>query len=69
MVILNSYKINSLDKQESTAKLIRVRFLQGPLQNKEWIYNSEKIKIVRIGRSKTVEIVYRDESVSKIQCT
>jgi pSer/pThr/pTyr-binding forkhead associated (FHA) protein len=50
-------------------KIIKVKFLQGPIQNLEMSFNSKDKKIVRIGRAKSAEIVYKDESVSRIQCT
>jgi pSer/pThr/pTyr-binding forkhead associated (FHA) protein len=50
-------------------KILKVRFLQGPHQNQEKTFNSREKKIVRIGRSKQAEVVYKDDSVSRIQCT
>lgn len=50
-------------------KIVKIRFLQGPHQNQEWSFNSRDKKLLRIGRSKSAEIVYKDDSVSRIQCT
>ena len=50
-------------------KIIKIRFLQGPHQNQEKQFNSKDKKIIRIGRSKQAEVVYKDDSVSRIQCT
>jgi len=50
-------------------KIIKIRFLQGPDNKKEHVFTSREKKTICIGRSKTNEIVYRDDSVSRIQCT
>jgi len=53
----------------SVNKILKVRFLQGPHQNQEKSFNSKDKKIVTIGRSKQAEVVYKDDAVSRIQCT
>lgn len=50
-------------------KIIKIKFLQGPHQNQERTFNSKDKKIIRIGRSKQAEVIYKDDSVSRIQCT
>jgi pSer/pThr/pTyr-binding forkhead associated (FHA) protein len=49
-------------------KTIRIKFIQGPFENKEWYFNPDDTKIIRIGRSIENEIVFKDESVSRLQC-
>ena len=56
-------------EDEKKGKKIKVRFLQGPHQNQDWTFIPAEKKIVRIGRSKSAEIVYKDDSISRIQCT
>jgi len=56
-------------EDEKKSKSIKIRFLQGPHQNQDWNFNPADKKIVRIGRSKSAEIVYKDDSISRIQCT
>ena len=62
-------KINLIKKDDKIPKSIKVRFLQGPHQNQDWTFNPKEKKIVRIGRSKSADIIYKDDSVSRIQCT
>lgn len=50
-------------------KIIKVKFIQGPYQNKEKSFSSKDKTQVRIGRAKEAEILYKDDSVSRIQCT
>jgi hypothetical protein len=49
-------------------KTIKVKFLNGPYKNNSFVYNANSKPIVRIGRSRSVEIPLRDCSVSRIQC-
>jgi hypothetical protein len=49
-------------------KVIKIKFLQGPHMNQEYVYNANTKQVVRIGRSRNAEIPYRDDSVSRIQC-
>jgi hypothetical protein len=61
---------NEKQQQATTGeKIIKIRFLQGAHQNKERAFSSKEKTIIRIGRSKEAEIVYKDDSVSRIQCT
>jgi len=48
-------------------KLLRFKFLIGHLKNKVLQFDPKDNKVVRIGRSKQSEVVYRDESVSRFQ--
>ena len=66
---MGKVKLFFITKDEKKTKSIKVRFLQGPHQNQDWLFSPTEKKIVRIGRSKSAEIVYKDDSVSRIQCT
>jgi hypothetical protein len=35
----------------------------------ESTFNSDNIKVIRVGRSKKAEVECKDESISRIQCT
>ncbi len=37
-------------------------------ENKEWFFNPDDTKLIRIGRSKENEIVFKDIRVSRVQC-
>jgi pSer/pThr/pTyr-binding forkhead associated (FHA) protein len=43
--------------------------LQGPYVNKEFVFYSNIKDMIRIGRSRTAEIMYKDDSVSRVQCS
>jgi hypothetical protein len=49
-------------------KYVKIKFLQGPYANKEFIYYSNMKDVIRIGRSKQAEILFKDDSVSRVQC-
>jgi hypothetical protein len=50
-------------------KSVKIKFLQGPYTNKEFIFQSNIKDLIRIGRSRNAEIVYKDDSVSRVQCS
>ena len=49
--------------------VLKIKFLNGLLEKKQFEFNSQKFSFIRIGRSKNCEILYKDVSVSRTQCT
>jgi len=49
--------------------VLNLRFLFGMYKKKIFTYNPKDHKLVRIGRNKAAEIVYKEDSVSRIQVT
>jgi len=47
--------------------LLKFKFLIGSLKNKMYTFDPKENKVVRIGRSKQSEVLYKDESVSRFQ--
>ncbi len=43
--------------------------MQGPYINKEFAFNANVKDQIRIGKSRTAEIIYKDDSISRVQCT
>lgn len=39
------------------------------MELKERTFDSQEIKLIKIGRSKDAEVICKDESVSRIHCT
>jgi len=64
-----THMLLQVQKETDGNKIVKIRFLQGPENKKEHSFSSAEKKQIRIGRSKTNEIVYKDDSVSRIQCT
>lgn len=55
-------------QRDDNSKDIKVKFLQEK-QNKESVFNSKTKQNITIGRGDKCDIVYKEESVSKTQCT
>jgi len=47
--------------------ILRFKFLIGHLKNKIFTFDPKENKVVKIGRSKQSEVMYKDESVSRFQ--
>jgi pSer/pThr/pTyr-binding forkhead associated (FHA) protein len=60
----NTHIIVYKTKQDN---MLRFKFLIGHLKNKVFNFDPKDNKVVRIGRSKQSEVVYKDESVSRFQ--
>jgi len=62
-------KIYILKNIAFCGKIIKIKFLQGLLKEKEFNFDSNKIQKIRIGRNKKNEIFYDDMTLSRIHCT
>jgi len=56
------YKLNN-------SNILKFKFLQGILKDKVFTYNPVENPNVKIGRDKKNEVVYKDDSVSRVQCS
>ncbi len=48
---------------------LKFKFLKGPLKEKIHIFSPSNKKVIRLGRHSSNEVVYKDGSVSRFQCT
>jgi len=58
--------VNKIDKVDN---VLKIKFLQGQFKDQSFAYNPLNQSAVKIGRSKDLDIVYKDDSISRFQCS
>jgi pSer/pThr/pTyr-binding forkhead associated (FHA) protein len=48
--------------------MLKLNFIQGQYKNQEYFYNADNKQTIVIGRSKNADIIFKDNSISRIQC-